>query len=204
MAGLTQQRRQQILLIVLVIVFATPLFGAWVLIHYTDVGRGSGAASHGQLVQPPRALPDLRLYDPATGASAARLHGKWTMLYLTGAPCGRQCMEALYRMRQLRLAMGKDAERVQRLLAVYGGSLEILSRSQIADYAGQLLVDGERLDPGAAGSPFRLAPGEDPLITARLYLVDPLGNLMLAYAPGTEPAGIIEDLRRLLKYSSIG
>ena len=43
-----------------------------------------------------------------------------------------------------------------------------------------------------------------PLPAHRIYIVDPRGFLMMSYTPDTDPAGIIKDLKRLLRYSSIG
>ena len=45
---------------------------------------------------------------------------------------------------------------------------------------------------------------QDPMRAGRVYLVDPLGNLMMSYQPEDEPSGMIKDLERLLKYSGLG
>ena len=47
-----------------------------------------------------------------------------------------------------------------------------------------------------AGSPL-----DDP---DRIYVVDPLGNLMMSYPAGADPNGIRKDLARLLRVSRIG
>jgi hypothetical protein len=44
----------------------------------------------------------------------------------------------------------------------------------------------------------------DPLISGRIYLVDPLGNLMMSYGSRSEAKGILSDLKKLLKLSHIG
>lgn len=38
----------------------------------------------------------------------------------------------------------------------------------------------------------------------RIYIVDPLGNLMMSYAADAKPKGLLEDLKKLLKLSHIG
>jgi hypothetical protein len=38
----------------------------------------------------------------------------------------------------------------------------------------------------------------------RIYLVDPLGNLMMFYEPDSKPRGLLEDMKRLLRLSQIG
>jgi hypothetical protein len=38
----------------------------------------------------------------------------------------------------------------------------------------------------------------------RIYLVDPLGNLMMFYESDSKPKGMLEDMKRLLRLSQIG
>jgi len=41
-------------------------------------------------------------------------------------------------------------------------------------------------------------------VVEHIYLVDPLGNLMLRFPPDPDPSRMIKDLERLLRYSRIG
>ncbi len=43
-----------------------------------------------------------------------------------------------------------------------------------------------------------------PLETKKVYLIDPLGNLMMQYPADFKTRGLIRDLRHLLKWSRIG
>jgi hypothetical protein len=190
------QSRGRLIILALVLIFAAPPVVSWLLFTYTDIGRGGG---HGDLFQPPRPLPDVALVDGAGGA--ARLHGYWTLVHLASGGCESACAEALYRMRQARLAMGRNSERVRRVVAFPPGETAPLARFA-ADWPGQFVVDP------AAGfasfEDFRVSPAEDPFAAGRLYLVDPRGNLMMSYARDADPEGIIKDLRRLLRYSRGG
>jgi hypothetical protein len=190
--------RSRLIVIVLVVIFAAPMTVSWLLFRFTDVGRGSGG--HGDLIQPPRPLPDMPLADPA--GAAGRLHGKWTLLYLAPAECTAPCADALQRMRQVRLALGTDADRVQRVL-ILAGREEPPSGQLAESWPGLyvLIGAGTRFVPIDT---FSAAAGEDPLSAGRLYLIDPLGMLMMSYPPQADPAGIIKDLKRLLRYSRIG
>jgi hypothetical protein len=38
----------------------------------------------------------------------------------------------------------------------------------------------------------------------RVYLIDPIGNLVLSYAPDADPSGMRKDLARLLRLSQVG
>ena len=193
------------MMILLLAAFALPPLLSWVLFNFTDLGRGTGAGAHGTLVVPPRPVPDWSLVNPADNTDTdSRLHGKWTLVYLLDGKCGETCLGNLYRMRQLRLATGKYAPRVQRAVLVVDNDRSALTQEQLNDYAGQLVAYPEGIDIGSLLSLFSLAPDDLPLAEGRLYLVDPLGNLMMTYPAAAPPGGIIKDLTRLLKYSRIG
>ena len=198
-------RRQRAVLILLFAVFALPPLLSWFLFNYTELGRGTGSGEHGTLIVPPRPVPDWTVLDIAGKAQVEkRLHGKWTLVYLLRGRCRETCLDNLYRMRQLRLATGKYAQRVQRLVLVAGNDRQALTAEQLQDYPGQLVLFPENRDSDSLESLFKLEIDDRPFTHGRLYLIDPLGNLMMSYAAQTAPKGIIKDLKRLLKYSRIG
>jgi len=100
--------------------------------------------------------------------------------------------------------MGRDSERLQRVLMLVDAADEAAVQRRLQQYPGQLLalINPEASD--ALAGIFTLANGDLPLDAGRLYLIDPRGNLMMSYPPDTDPMGIIKDLNRLLKYSGIG
>ena len=197
--------RKLAILVLLFAVFALPPLLSWYAFNYTDLGKQQGAAAHGALITPPRQLPDWSLADlTRRNGAEARLHGKWTLLYLLDGKCLETCQQNLYKMRQLRLATGKNTGRVQRAVLVVNRDRDALTAEQLRDFPGQLLLFPGNMDDGALRSLFELSAGDRPFAQDRLYLVDPLGNLMMSYAGSTDPGGIIKDLTRLLKYSRIG
>lgn len=188
------------ILIILFLVFAAPIVTSWWMYNYTDFGRDGGAYSHGELVRPPRQLPDLGLFVQSGGPDGSKLHGKWSLIYFHSGECLERCRRKLYTLRQLWLAMGDESHRVQRIMALTGvpGSLPG------AGYPGQLFLPlGEQKHADFIRA-FREVINESPLNSDQLFLVDPLGNLMMRYTPDTEPTGIIKDLNRVLRYSRIG
>lgn len=197
-------RRPRLTLFLLVVAFAAPFVGSWYLFNFTSVGRGDGAGAHGELVVPPRLLPAAALHDPAGAETGSVLREKWTLLYLLPGACDSTCVAAMYEMRQLRLALGRHAHRVQRALVVYGDFPPPLPAAVVQEYRGQAVIPGSALDGDEPGRNFRLHENDNPLAAGRLYLVDPMGNLMMAYPAGADPGGIIDDLERLLKYSGAG
>ena len=194
--------RKTVILVCLFAVFALPPLLSWYAFHYTDLGKQRGTGEHGTLITPPRPLPAWTLV--GQDGAATSLHGKWTLVYPLRGKCREACLQNLYRMRQLRLAAGKNADRVQRAVLVVNGDRNALAGEQLQDFPGQLVLFPEDMDGDALQSLFGLSSGDRPFAEERLYLVDPLGNLMMSYAGTVDPGGIIKDLARLLKYSRIG
>src|SRR6185295_17310031 len=109
----TPNRRSLWLLIGL---FFAPLLAAFILYYGIDGWRPSGSTNHGDLVTPPRPLPEVAVPLTQGGTSDAKLlHGKWTLVYIGDGQCDTRCREALTLIRQTRLALGDDMSRVQRL-----------------------------------------------------------------------------------------
>jgi cytochrome oxidase Cu insertion factor (SCO1/SenC/PrrC family) len=194
--------RNQAILIILFAVFALPPLLSWYAFNYTDLGKQRSTGGHGTLIAPPRPLPAWDLVD--RGGMATPLHGKWTLVYPLNGNCREDCLRNLYRMRQLRLAVGKNAGRLQRAVLVVSRDRNAVTVEQLQDYPGQLLLFPENMDGDALRSLFALTTGDRPFAGERLYLIDPLGNLMMSYARTADPKGIIKDLSRLLKYSRTG
>lgn len=192
----------RLVIIVLILVFSAPLLSAWILINYAPLSR-EGNASHGDLYEPIRPLPDVSLQDPLnTDQKDKSLHGDWSMLYISTGPCGEACDYRLYSMRQIRLAVSRYARNLQRVWMTDLGN-EAAIRNALSDYEGTLVLPmkggGERIEPADLAMP----PIDQPFQADCLYIVDPRGNLVLRYRPGVEPEGIISDLKRLLKSSRI-
>ena len=121
-----------------------------------------------------------------SGAPFAALHGKWVLVSADAGACDAYCERKLYFMRQVRRAQGKDMERIERLWLVSDGG-------------------APRAELLAAIEGTRVVALEDPAFTRdHIYLVDPLGNLMLRFPRDPDPSRMIKDLQRLLRYSRIG
>jgi cytochrome oxidase Cu insertion factor (SCO1/SenC/PrrC family) len=157
--------------------------------------------NHGELVQPPRPLASLILQQIDGGQLTVQaLRGKWTLVYLGGAACLDTCNELLYHLQQIRWALGEDMQRVQRLYLVPDDADAAELRSLARRYPGMLVTTA---DPGMRAQiedQFGSSLAEGPVI----YLVDPLGNVMMRYGPDLDAKGVLQDLERLLKVSRVG
>ncbi len=193
-------RRQ---LLALAALFFVPLGLAFWLYYGPTSWRPGGGSNKGELIDPARPLPAISLQKiDGTPAGADFLRGKWTMLYVGDGSCDARCRQALYLTRQSRLALNKDMDRVQRVFLVTGPDpdVDFLAREH-ADLVAVRLAgpDAARL---LATIP---AYGDGPVGPAgRIYLVDPLGNLLMSYAASAPDRALLEDLKKLLRLSHIG
>lgn len=177
--GPAEARRGRLKLAALGALFALPVLLAW-LFHATGWRSGS-SANYGELLAP----------RPLAGLAALR--GKWVLVQFDAAACGMACERKLYVMRQVRKAQGDDQQRVERLWLLTDGA---------APGAPLLAaIEGTRVQPLRDPAFAAQFPGP---ASAFIYLVDPLGNLMMRFPADPDPARMVKDLQRLLKYSGIG
>jgi hypothetical protein len=128
------------------------------------------------------------------------LEGKWTLLYFGQGDCPAVCRTGLYDTRQVRTALGKDSERVRRVFLAEGDLREL--RSIRANHPDLAIVRAtNEAEPLIALLRRAQAGGT---ADDRIYLIDPLGNLMMWYAADAAPKGMLEDLKRLLGLSHVG
>jgi cytochrome oxidase Cu insertion factor (SCO1/SenC/PrrC family) len=199
------RRRSRLSLIFVLGMFAAPLAIAWLVLSVFPEWAPTGRINHGELVTPVRPLPAFQLRT-LTGESLDEtfLRGKWTIVYLAQGSCDRLCVEGLYNIRQVRLAQGKNIDRLQRLLLWNDVGVSAEQRLELQEhFPGQVIVPMSEQGSPALLETFVLDTRQ-PLEAGRIYLVDPLGHLMMRYEPEDESRGMIEDLERLLKYSSLG
>ena len=192
-------RRQ---LLALAALFFVPLVVAFWLYYGPTPWRPAGATNQGEIIDPARPLPAVSL-PKADGTPTGEqfLRGKWTMLYAGDGACGPECRKALYLTRQTRLALNKDMDRVQRVLLVTGRCCD--TRYLSAEHPDLLVA---KLEGPAAAQLLAEFPvhADAPGATGRVYLIDPLGNLMMSYPRSAPDKALLADLRKLLRLSHIG
>ncbi|MGI9301534.1 MAG: SCO family protein [Gammaproteobacteria bacterium] len=186
-------------LIALAAVFFAPLLGATFLYYWNDSLPLPGSAAHGELIHPARPIEQLALVNRSGEPLDENfLRGRWTLVYLGSERCDLYCEASLFKMRQVRLSLGRDLGRVQRLF-VQTASANLSDLDEILARHPRMMVASPR-EP--AGSPLLGVFGDESI--EAVYLVDPLGNLMMRYGSDATSKGMLKDLKRLLKNSRIG
>jgi cytochrome oxidase Cu insertion factor (SCO1/SenC/PrrC family) len=186
----------------LIAIFFAPLLFAFVM--YYGVGwRPAGSTNKGDLIDPPRPIAAEQLLSPQDQPIEEEIFKeKWTLVYIGNGRCDERCHEALTLMRQTRLALNDDAARVRRVFLATEACCDVeyletehpgLVTARADDEADQELL--------ATFPRYQNVPVES---AGRIYIVDPLGNLMMSYAPNAPQKALLEDLRKLLKLSHIG
>ncbi len=189
------------LLLVAAIFLAPPIL-AWIAFHYFSGDMSSSTSNTGQLVTPARPIVAFAATDADGKAyDEDMLRGRWSYV-MYARECGEACRRQLYLTRQIRASVNKDIGRVQRVLVLGGTVTPALRQLQREEHPDLLVVrvDGENQRRLAA----LLELDGHRLDGQSLYLFDPLGNYMMRYDLGMAPAGMLKDLRKLLKLSRIG
>jgi cytochrome oxidase Cu insertion factor (SCO1/SenC/PrrC family) len=164
--------------------------------------RPEKLANHGELIQPPQALPESGLSN-ADGSAlpTAELRRKWTLVMVTKSPCDSVCQQDLQQIRQVQVALNKEMLRLRRVLI--GGSVSELAAdpalAELRRSYPDLLIAAPNAD--AEGALWRKAIDGT---KHRFYVIDPLGNVMMRYSDKPDMGGMLKDLERLLKYSWVG
>ena len=182
-------------LIALAFLFLGPLAVAWTL-YLTGLWRPGAGVNHGELIQPVILLP--RNEQPTVDGGVTEggyLYGKWTLVHLADENCDELCRLSVVKTRQIRLAMGREIDRIDRVLFLhnapnpeFGAEQPDLLVVSPTGAAGGQIVDALNANGGAG----------------QIFLVDPLGNLILSYPQDGDPADIRDDLKKLLRLSRIG
>ncbi len=182
-------------LLILAVVFLLP-FTVAALLHLLDL-KPSGK-SYGDLIQPPKSLqlPVLKDLQGESFKSQQWLK-KWSVVMVDSTNCAAPCQAKVQLLKQVHTSLNKENKRVQRVLLmpndVQGETMNELQKK----YPDLIVLAGADADTVKFAAEFNVAG-------AQVFLVDPLGNLMMSYSEKMDPKGLRSDLTRLLKNSWAG
>jgi len=177
---------------------------------YVDILGSVGTANHGDLISPPRLLSGVVFqHEGVADTLWEDLPEKWHLLVVQrGEACGEVCQQQLYQTRQIHVALGKDFNRVGRVLLgnVGGASAIVVSSEDRIGASRNLLTWLEQEHMGVTSLTLpedvldRLVPETRDQPT-QWYVVDPAGWVMMRVADDLYYKDVISDLRFLLKHS---
>lgn len=183
-------------MLAVLLVCAAPVIASYFTYY---VVRPEGRRNYGELVQPPRPLPDLATVTlGGMPGQLPALRSQWLLVSVAGGACDAQCQQNLYLQRQLRESVGKEKDRVDWVWLVTDAAPLPAELSAALQKATVLRADGAALAQW-------LEPAAGHALAEHLYLVDPMGNWMMRFPAGMDATGAAKakrDLERLLRASS--
>ena len=182
-------------MIAVLLVCAAPVIASY-LTYY--VIRPEGRRNFGELVTPQRPLPAIATVDLNGKAGELQaLKNQWLLISVASADCDASCQQRLYFQRQLRESLGKEKVRVDWVWLVTDAALVDARLKPALTEATVLRVPADTLLQW-------LPPASSQRVEDHLYVVDPLGNLMMRFPANMDAAGAAKakrDLDRLLRAS---
>ena len=193
MSNLNKGGRLQLVLIGTV--FLGPMLLAWLLYDRDGGWLPESSTAHGELITPVMLVPDANLKVPRVEQDSP-YPGRWTIVHVGDGSCDETCANSLYKTRQIRKALGKEDARVQRIFFLTGNTP--LNPAIIEHHPGIKIY--------AAGNTLadEFITAIEPYDNRDIFLIDPLGNLIMRFTPGTGMKDMFNDLKKLLKVSQIG
>lgn len=188
---ITPRTRKRKLLLLMALMIA-PIALSYLLFFW---GAPSGRVNYGELIEV-KVLPDiaLRKTDGVT-FNISQLRGKWIMLVVDSGMCDESCRKKLYFMRQVRLMQKTKMERIERVWLIDDD--KIPKSGILKDFKGTVLINAKGSEMLKA-IPAKISQHD------HIYMIDPLGNLMMRFPKDVDPSRMAKDLKRLLKISQIG
>jgi len=188
----TRQRVGRLQLLLVAAVFLGPLLVAAWMYYQGDSVQPQGRTNHGALLEPIENLTD----ELPDSAIHAHYQQSWVLLYAQDTACDTDCQDALYKLRQSRLMLGKEMDRLTRVFLHGNTPPDTVFLAE--EHAGLMTIE----DGNLTGLLNNKKPADLP--ANGYYLIDPLGNLVMYFRPDLDPSEMVDDIKHLLKLSRIG
>ncbi len=182
-------------MIAVLLVCASPVIASYFTYY---VVRPDGRRNFGELLTPQRPLPAITTTDlNGKSGDLKALKNQWLLISVASAACDTACQQRLFFQRQLRESLGKEKTRSDWVwLVTDAASVDPQLKPALTE-ATVLRVAADELAKW-------LPAATNQRLEDHLYVVDPLGNLMMRFPANMDAAGAARakrDLDRLLRAS---
>ncbi|MBP6019390.1 MAG: hypothetical protein KA735_07855 [Burkholderiaceae bacterium] len=206
--GSPTPQRSRLPLVLIVLICLAPVLFALLAYYVPSLGlRPDNTNNYGTLVDPQRPVPAPQALSLTTlegqPFDLASLHGKWILISADQAACPESCVKKLFILRNSHASQGKNVERLSRVWFITDAD-SVPDEQILEAYKGTNML---RVDPAQLVA--WLAPQASPdqidaALKAPMWIVDPLGNLMMQFPADADPISVRNDITKLLKNSQIG
>lgn len=192
-------------LVMVLLLSLAPVIGA-VLVYFNPDWQPSGSVNYGTLVEPQRPMPtpmelELRTLD-GKPFDLQSLKGKWLLATADDAACPESCARKLFILRNSHASQGKNVERVNRIWFITDDAP--VPQQVLEAYKGTIMVRAKPEQLAKFLPTLESGPNGQPALQEPLWIIDPLGNLILQYPVDADPLRFRKDLSRLIYNSRIG
>lgn len=209
-----QERRSYLTALLLIFTVVGPMVGAY-LIYSTGSGIPQATVNKGDLLFPPVNVSHLPIDNSGTVQTLLPAQTeekrKWRLVIPVSSSCDDACMANLYTTQQVQKRLGKDANRLERILVLLenGNDQTPASKSSAAETDHQLTLPQHYFNNLQIGSTeltewqryFSDTSALNSFQNDSVILVDQEGFAMMSYAKGFQGNDLLDDLKRLLRYS---
>jgi hypothetical protein len=183
----------------LAIVFACSLPALLAYFAYYVV-RPQGDASFGELISPVRVMPVVQASNlDGLPVPLPSLKAQWLLVKVGGGACVKDCQKQLLMLRQFRLMLGKDMDRVDWVWFVDDQApVDPVLRQRLNNDQATVL----RLDAHTIQTWLTVPEGQS--VQDYFFVIDPMGNAMMRLPARFDSAGAAKakrDMDRLLRAS---
>ncbi|TEA76944.1 SCO family protein [Allopusillimonas ginsengisoli] len=191
----------------IILICLTPVVLALLAYYVPSLGlRPEGHTNYGTLLQPQRPMPDSSAMPLKTLDGQAfdldSLRGKWLLVTADAAACPESCVRKLFILRNSHASQGKNVERLARIWFVTDDGKVPAEVLEAYRGTNMLRVDPARLAEFLA--PDATPQERDAALKQPMWIIDPLGNLIMRYPDEADPLSVRDDISKLIRNSRIG
>lgn len=206
-AGKAPARRSMWPLYAILLMSLAPVVAAVLAYFVPQLGlRPDGHNNYGRILDPQRPMPDARALPLTTLSgepfSLETLRGQWVLISADQAACPESCVRKLYILRNSHASQGKNVERLSRVWFVTDDGE--VPEQVLEAYVGTHMLRADSTALAAFLTTDRSGPQAIEALKNHMWIIDPLGNLMMEFPPDADPIEVRDDIVKLLKRSRIG
>lgn len=205
--GTKQTMRSRMPLFLILALSLAPVIFALLAYYVPALGlRPQEATNYGALVEPQRPMPDIQALPLTTlegkPFDLESLKGKWLLISADEGACPESCVKKLFILRNSHASQGKNVKRLARAWFITDNAP--VTAQLLESYKGTHMLRADPAKLAAWLAPQATAAEREAALKAPMWIVDPLGNLMLEFPADADPISVRNDISKLIRISSIG
>lgn len=184
----------------LVLLILAPMVAAWVMYkYYPDYVRTLGTSNHGEFIIPIKEVNIEGLKDiDGKEMQNSYFNKNWTYVYIQSTTCDKDCLDHLHLMKNVRLTQGKEISRLRRLFIISKDAVNEQLKKDLKEYPGMqtIVIDMNSGKGKSLLKTFSFKNNTTPETLKSMYIVDPVGMLMMYYKDNKEILKEGKDMQR--------